>query len=1050
MSATDTNIEAIYPLTPVQDGILFHTLYAPDAPLYIQQYTCLIHGTLDESAFVEAWQLVIDRHQSLRSLLTWEGRDRPLQIVRRRVAPEWLRQDWTQSSPGEQAQRLEELLAADRRRGFSLDVAPLMRFTLLRLDDSTYRFVWTHHHIVIDGWSMGVVLDEVFRIYAAHIADEQPELPPAAPYRDYVRWLKAFDDGGAESYWRSELADVGAATPLGMGEAGDRVWAENHAEAVRQLDANLTARLTEFARGNGVTLNTLLRAAWATVLSRYSGGDDVVFGATFSGRPPDLDGALEMVGLFINTLPVRVQIRADQPVGEWLRDIHRRQVDMSPYESTPLATVQGWSQIGGGRPLFESLLVFENVPLPRIGSDALSISDVRYLQRSNYPLAILVMPGEQLELIVIYDSDRFQADSIDRVLGQIVTILEGIIADAAGRVGALPFFPAHELEQIVRTWNATTADYPRDRPVHDLIADAAAATPGAVAVADSAHSLTYGEIMERASAITAELTALGIGANDRVGINLDRSAAMVAAIVGVLQAGAAYVPLDPGLPAARLSLLLEDTSARAILTANGDDTVAAGWNGPTIRIGDDGSPPPKSPPATDAPAPTVTAEDLAYVLYTSGSTGRPKGVAVTHDNLVASTYARLVEYGDPVDTFLLLSPFIFDSSVAGLFSSLTQGGTLVLPAPRMEQDVQHLGQLIAAHQVTHTLALPTVYGLLLELVDPNLLRSLRLVMVAGEPCPPSLVERHAATLPATTLVNEYGPTEATVWCTVHRLHPGGDPPSRRVPIGRPIANAQAYILDRNDRPVPVGVPGELCIAGRGVALGYLDQPELTAERFVTIELPLVGATRLYRSGDVARFLPDGTIDLLGRVDHQVKIRGQRIELGEIESVLESHPAVRSAVVVLHNSEASGPNLYGYVAAPTDDAGLGIELRDYLGAQLPQAMVPRIIMVLDELPRGATGKIDRAALPEPSLPEELPETDYVAPRNPIEEELAAIWSTVLGVETVSVTDNFFELGGDSILSIRVIARAHQAGVSITPKQFFESPTVAGLASQLGQQ
>ncbi len=426
------------------------------------------------------------------------------------------------------------------------------------------------------------------------------------------------------------------------------------------------------------------------------------------------------------------------------------------------------------------------------------------------------------------------------------------------------------------------------------------------------------------------------------------------------------------------------------------------------------------------------------MIYTSGSTGRPKGVEVTHRNLVNSTHARVRAYGDRIDAFLLLSPFFFDSSVAGLFSTLTQGGALVLPAPQMEQDVGHLADLIAAHQVSHTLALPRLYEMLLEHADPARLGSLRLVMVAGEACSRDLGPRHHDVLPGTRLVNEYGPTEATVWCTVQEIGPGpvdGD----RVPIGRPIANSQTYILDPWGRPTPVGVPGELHVGGLGVARGYLGDPAMTADRFVTRTLP-DEPVRLYRTGDLARYLEDGTIDLIGRADTQVKIRGQRIELGEIERVLESHPSVREAVVNLRAADGAPAILAAHVAT---DAASG-DLRDFLASQLPAPMVPAAIVTMDTLPRGSTGKVDRKALLEAPIRPAGPAARYVAPATHTEKRLAVIWSEVLGVERVGVADNFFELGGDSILSIRVIARAHAAGLRITPRQFFDQPTVAELA------
>ncbi len=1035
MTTPGSNLEAIYPLSPVQEGILFHTLYSPEAPLYVQQYVSTIEGTLDVTEFCENWNTVIRRHQVLRSLLTWEGRDQPLQVVLREVDAEWVIDDWSEVPPDQQDSRFDDFLVADRARGFQLDAAPLFRFALIRTGPETHRFVWTHHHVILDGWSLGLVLNEVWRLQSATADPGQTDAAPS--YRDYVRWLKGYSAESSEAYWRDELAGVTAATPVGLpGAVGDR-WAEQHGEETAQLDAATTQRLVEYGRTRGLTLNTLLRAAWAYVLSRYSGSNDVVFGTTFSGRPADLPGALEMVGLFINTLPIRVQVPGEQRIEEWLDHLQRRQIEALDHELTPLSAVQRWSEVPSGEPLFDSLLVVENVPHPAVGSGSVAVTDVRYLQRSNYPLAILAMPGERLELIFLYDRDRFGAGMVKRLSNQVLSVLTSLVT--AETVADLILFPDGELSELMVEWNRTERNYPHNETVHGLIAGAAAASPQQVAVTSGDVSLDYAALTANAETVARALHQAGVRRGDRVGVLLGRSPAAIVAILGVLAAGAAYVPLDPELPAARTSFMLADTAAKALITTHGGGT---DFELEAIELDEAGLIVGELPGQPWQP-PESAATDVAYVLYTSGSTGRPKGVAVSHRSLVNSTLARRTEYGDLPGSFLLLSPLIFDSSVAGLFSTLVGGGTLVLPASRMEQDVGHIAELISAHGVTHTLALPSVYQLLLELADADRLTSLRLVMVAGEPCPPELVGRHYAALPDTALANEYGPTEATVWCSVH--HMAAAEPSaeagERIPIGRPIANTQLYILDAMGRPAPVGVPGELCVAGDGLAEGYHERPEQTAEAFVVTELPKVGSTRLYRTGDVARYLDDGAIDLVGRVDHQVKIRGQRIELGEIEAVLRSHPKVRDAVVTVHSTGAV-PALAAFVE-PEVPTG---ELLDHAAARLPRAMVPATVDALAGLPRGSTGKVDRAALPDPR-PAPVA-TAPVAPRDPVEMALAAIWTEVLGVESVGVDEDFFALGGDSLLSIRVIARGHKAGIRITPKQFFDAPTVAGLAAAAG--
>ncbi len=1038
------NIKAIYPLNPVQEGILFHTLYAPDSPLYIQQYVCDLEGSLDATAWRTAWTAVSERHEALRSLLTWEHRERPLQIVRASAPAEWHIEDWRELAAETQQRRFAEFLDGDCRKGFRLDRAPLQRFALFRLSDDCTRFVWTHHHVIIDGWSMGIVLDEVQWLYTAVATGDDQSLGAPADYRSYVQWSQSRTLEGAEDFWRTQLAGIQAATELRIELPGaPERWAESHAEHIVKLDAEVTSRLGELARNSAVTLSTVLRAAWAIVLGRYAGHTDVVFGATVAGRPAELPESIRMVGMFINTLPIRVTLDENQTLGELLAGIHRQHVEMVRYESTPLVSVQGWSDVPAGEPLFGSVLVVENVPAPR-DTSGVDVRNVRYLQRSNYPLAILVMPGDELELVVLYDDQRYAPDAIERLGRQLGAVLSQLPAHAERPIRALQLLPPPEARRVLVDWNRTAAAFDDKQLIDDLILAAAEASPDTVAVAGGAVSVTYRQLVERSDLIAAALGAHGVGPGAIVGIAVGREPAFLVAMLGVLRSGAAYVPIDPAFPRARVDFILEDTGAQAIVT-----TAGASFDGgvPRIVVAADGAPEGlrTSPPPT---SPSRSPDDLAYVLYTSGSTGTPKGVMVRHRNLVNSTIARADVYTRPVRSYLVLSPFVFDSSVAGIYWALTDGGTLVVPEPGLEQDVAALARMVRDHRVTHTLMLPSVWGLLLDLAEPSALDSLEVVIVAGEACPPSLVDRHFARLPGVELFNEYGPTEATVWSTVHPVAVR-DGERLRVPIGRPIANTSVYLLDPESRPVPIGVPGELAVGGSNVTAGYLRRPDLTAAAFGTVDGGPAGEQLVYRTGDLVRWTADGTLDLLGRIDHQVKLRGQRIELGEIEAVLTAHASVADAVVVKVESEGQQPFLAAYVESAAGAMPNQAELADHARSHLPRVMVPSVICVLDSLPRGATGKVDRRALPDIDTPHQR-EPHFVPPRGPAEVQLAAIWADVLGVDTIGATDNFFELGGDSILSIRIIARANEAGFRITPRQFFDHPTVSDLvaAAQAG--
>lgn len=918
------NIEAVYRLTPVQEGMLFHTLYSPGSGTYFEQYACALRGDLDVPVFERVWDQVVERHAALRTLFTWEKRDKPLQIVREHVRVPWEHQDWRGMPANLRNQRLTTVLKADREQGFTLDRAPLMRFLLIRFEDTTHRFVWSFHHLLLDGWSVRLVLKEVFARYQAFrdagnpvsVTSEMSEASPTRPFRDFVSWLERQDPSPARAYWSKELAGFTAPTRLPAergypGVSGHRDAPSStsraapeggYAQRQFELAEAATSALQSMAMDNRLTLNTIVQGAWALLLNRYTGDEDLVFGATVATRPASLNGVENMVGLFINTLPVRIRMSNTESLRAWLDSIQAQMVAMRQHEHSALLDIQRWSDIPHARALFESILVFQNHPLTFSfdTDDRLKIADPQYLERSNYPLAILVSPDERLRLIAIYDTARFEAQAIDRMLGHLGTVLEGIAGNPDGRLSELSLLCEDERRMIAVQWNDTGADFPRDACIHHLIERQAETFPDKVAVAFPGQELTYLALNRRANQLANHLQALGVGPETCVAVCMQRSIEMIVAILGILKSGGAYVPIEPDYPPERQALIVEDAGARVLLTA--PQSPAIPCDCPTLRLDADFDEIARSP--EHPPASVGLPENLAYVIYTSGSTGAPKGVQVTHRNLVHSTCARTRYYADPVERFLLLSSIAFDSSVAGIFWTLSLGGTLVLPPHRIEQDMGRLAALIAEHAVSHTLLLPSLYHLLLDHAEAADLQSMRTVIVAGEACAPDVLARHHAKMTHATLFNEYGPTEGTVWCTVFRVPP--ESVATPVPIGRPPANTRIYLLDATRQLVPVGVPGELHIGGEGVARGYLNRAELTDDRFLALRIGDGPEERVYRTGDLARYRADGNIEFLGRIDDQIKIRGYRVELEEIRTALTSHDAVEEAVVLAR--EDGGANM----------------------------------------------------------------------------------------------------------------------------------------------
>ncbi len=1039
----DRGVEDLYPLAPLQEGILFHSLYTSGADLYLEQFTAAFEGPFDPAAFAAAWQRVLERHTALRTAFLVQGVERPLQLVRREVELPWTIEDWRGLPDAELAARWQGLLAADRARGFDLARPPLLRLTLVRTGEESHRLVWSSHHLIFDGWCFALLLGEVFTLYAAAVAGGEGTLPAARPYRDYIAWLAGRDESAAERFWGEVLQGFSAPTPLpfdrpGALSGGHGSRPEDYFERQLALPA---AALEALAQRLRVTLNTLVQGAWALLLAHYAQAADVVFGAVVSGRPAELPGVESMVGLFINTLPVRVAIPESEAAAGWLARLQASQFDQRQFQWTPLARLQALAGLGSGEPLFASLLAFENYPLDAAISERLGelrIEDVELGERTNYPLTLTAVARGDLELRLIADR-RFEPATIQRLLGHLERLLGSLAADPERPPRSLPLLSAAERHQLTAEWSAAVPLHPRAATVHGLFAAQAARTPGAVAVVCGEEELTYAELGARAARIAARLLALNLPPESRIAVVAERSPALIAGLLGILRAGGAYLPLDPELPAERLAFLLADAGVTVLL---GEPPPGLPREG--LRVlpldGEDGDEAPQLP--------EVAADQLAYVLYTSGSTGTPKGVAVTHRNVV-----RLVvgaDYADlgPGETFLQAVNVAFDVSTFEIWAPLLNGGRLaVFPGRRPALD--EIAEAIVRYGVT-TLWLTS--GLFHQMVQERLesLRPVRQLLSGGDVLSPPHVRRALAGLPGCTLIDGYGPTENTTFTTCHAMTAADLADGRlasTVPIGRAIRGTSVYVLGYDLRPVPAGVWGELFAGGDGVARGYLGRPGLTAAAFVPDPFAADPGARLYRTGDVVRWRPDGVLEFLGRRDGQVKVRGIRIELGEIETALALHPAVREAAVVLRQDQAGDRRLIAYVAADPANAPDPAALRRHLASRLPEAMLPAAFVVLERLPLTPNGKVDRRALPAPERIG-LPERQYVPPANPLEEQLATVCAEVLERERVGMADNFFDLGGHSLLATQWVARLRDRyGLEVTLQMVFETSSLRGLADRL---
>ncbi|EPB8040071.1 non-ribosomal peptide synthase/polyketide synthase [Pseudomonas aeruginosa] len=1049
-------VEDLYPLSPMQQGMLFHSLYQQEAGDYINQLRVDVDGLHPES-FRAAWQAALDEHDVLRSGFLWQGAfETPLQVVRKRVEVPFSVLDWRGRE--DLAAALDELAAGEGRLGFDLSEAPLLRLVLVRTDEERYHLIYTNHHILMDGWSNSQLLGEVLQRYRG-------ETPPRSGgrYRDYIAWLQRQDAALAEAFWLPRLRQLDEPTRLGQSIAQARQRGKGYAERLRELDGEQTRRLAELAREQKITVNTLVQAAWLMLLQRYTGQDSVAFGATVAGRPAELNGIEEQIGLFINTLPVIATPLPQQSLASWLQAVQGENLALREFEHTPLYDIQRWAG-QGGEALFDNILVFENYPVSQMlqqqASQGLAFGAVGNHEQTNYPLTLSVSLGQRLELQFAYDREHFDDASVARLDRHLTHLLAQMVERPASTcLAEFQLLEAAERRQAIFDWGRNPGRYPDERSVEQLFASRAAMEPERVALLFEERQLSYGELNAQANRLAHRLIELGVGPDVLVGIAVERGLEMIVSLLAVLKAGGAYVPLDPEYPQERLGYMIEDSGIALLLSQSHllqRLPAASGIACLALDQARDWQDRPASDPQLRAHP-----QNLAYVMFTSGSTGRPKGVGISRESLSRHTHVSLAFFGiGPDDRVLQFSTFNFDGFVEQLYPPLACGASVVLRGTEI-WDSETLYREIVERRIT-TVDLTTAYWNMLAKDFANQgvrdYGALRQVHAGGEAMPPeSLVAWKAAGLEHVRLLNTYGPTEATVTVTTLDCAPyvdGSKAIPATMPIGKVLPGRAIYLLDDAGQPAPVGAVGELVIGAELLARGYFKRPDLTAARFIPDPFDEQGGGRLYRTGDLARYGADGVIEYVGRVDHQVKVRGFRIELGEIEACLGEHPAVREALVIAVEG-AAGAQLVAYLVPQAEalasatlevQAALRNELKALLRDSLPEYMVPAHLLFLERLPLSPNGKVDRKALPAPDA--SLLQEAYVAPRSELECQVAAIWQEVLKLQRVGLDDHFFELGGHSLLAINVISRIQlELGMKLTPQLLFQFPTLGLFVSNL---
>lgn len=1056
----------LYPLSPMQAGMLFHNAFDPDGTSYTNQVRIDIDG-LDAERFTQAWQVLMTRHEVLRTgFIHVDGK--PLQWVARALPlPLTLRDERTTT---DQPAVLDELAMQDLARGFDLARPPLMRLTLVRIGERRHHLIWTRHHLLMDGWSTSLLMAEMLASYQG-----EPLLARHGRFRDHIAWLQTRDHGAATRHWQALLGELQTPTLLASA-LPPPMSVSGHLSLMRVIDAVGTASLQAFARQARVTVNTLVQAAWSLLLQRYTGQQTVCFGATTSGRPAELAGAERMLGLFINTLPVTAQPSAGQDKVEWLQALQAQNAASREHEQVSLAEIQRCARAAGGK-LFDSIVVFENYPVDEVLRASQQPADrgprfqVRQVrEETNYPMTLSVNLGQTLSIEYAWAGDCFSLEQVERLAGHVEALLLGLADPACRRLGELSMLRDRESSALTKQGHGTEvgAHDAIQLPVHQQIAQQAALRPGALALVCGERSCTHAELDARVNRLAHRLIRLGVRLEDRVGVAVERGLDMIVSVLAILKAGAAYVPLDPSHPQDRLAFMIEDSGMKLVLAHAATQAHMPQRAGVMVVALDEMA---LDDELVTAPEVALHQDSLAYVIYTSGSTGRPKGVGVPHRAL--ARHARIgVGFFDlgPDDRMLQFATLNFDGFIEQVFPALSVGAAVVVRGPDL-WDSRTLHHQLTEHGVT-VADLTTAYWLLLAQdfardgrVDTGRLRQ---VNVGGEAMPPEgLRAWRDAGLAHVKVLNTYGPTEATVTASALDCTPFVDGSKRlpqQMPIGQALGGRVLRVLDADLNPVPLGVVGELAIGGGLLARGYEGRPALTAERFIADPFHPQGA-RLYRTGDLVRWNEDGELTFLGRVDHQVKIRGLRIEPGEIEAQLLAQAEVKEAVVVARPSPG-GVRLIAHVSlhagqtAETSDesrARMGEALRLRLADELPDYMVPSLVVVHMALPLNPNGKVDRKMLTEADLPElteatpsGLAETPSL-PLDETEQTLAALWREVLGVQRVGRNENFFALGGHSLLALQLSSLIQmQWPGAMTVRDIFARPVLADMANALRQE
>ncbi|AEV98679.1 hypothetical protein A4D02_09045 [Niastella koreensis] len=1035
-------LEDVYPLSPLQKGLYFHWLNDPGSQAYFSQISCTISGNLNLQLLEESFQQLITRYAILRTFFTHSLGEEPLQVVKQGQTASFEFKN-VSSDAGFSLTAYKE---ADRQKGFNLHKGSQIRLSVIKTAEDQYQFIWSHHHILMDGWCVRILIKEFLEIYMARVQGKNVKPTKTSPYSEYIKWLGRQNMAASLEYWRNYLSSYQQPAGVPVLPPQNSNGPSRGSMKPVSIKGDLRNDINQLCISLQVTENTFIQAIWSILLGRYNNTNDVVFGSVVSGRPPELEGVEEMIGLFINTIPVRIRIKDEQTFAALLQEVQHDFIRSTDHHYVQLADIQAASPVA--QQLFDHIIVFENYPdqepVKQIASSGINksvpaqpsvaFSTVETFEQTSYDLWVMVVPGNILTLKVHYNELIYDEVQITRLTAHLTKLIEAVVKHPDIVLNELDILTAEEKDQLVFEFNDTATPFSHDKTIIDLFEEQVKKMPEAVAIVAGETAITFTELNKQANKLGSYLNkTYRIQREEIIGIQLERGISMITAMLGVLKAGGAYLPIDPAFPQSRIDYIKEDSKCRLVI----DTTELEKFQSHSGEY------------AAENPAPVNTPADLLYVMYTSGSTGRPKGCMIEHRGVINRLeWMWRTHAFSSRDVVLQKTNSTFDVSVYEIFMPLCMGAKMIVCPAEDAASVERVAALIARHGVTCLDMVPTMLNDLISLLArpgvAELLNTVRFAIAGGEALPLEMIRRWYE-VTAIPLYNFYGPTEASIDASTYKTSAS----DMVVPIGSPIWNTRMYIYSALNRLAPIGVAGEICIGGAGLARGYLNDPALTAGKFVAD--PYKEGQRIYRTGDLGRWLPNGQIEYLGRKDDQVKIRGFRIEPGEINKALQQHPGINAAYVTVHHDPQT--NEKGLVAYMTGTVEINIlNIRAFLRKKLPEYMVPSWYVQLDKFPLNESGKINRKQLPPPNITTQNTGVKYVIPGNETEEKLAGIWESILGNAPIGIKDDFFARGGHSIKAIQLLSRIQMVfNVSVTLKDLFTHPVLeeqAALISQAG--